>query len=135
MLMTHQPWQPVRWVWHGVRTDNQCLKKDDDDSCTILAPSALAQRGRASRQRSSTGDEYFTVRAGPLAFVPRGVPHIYANLSGAQLIKASCRGPTRDRFIHMTIWPSQWRAPGSAFDSASMMTRACLLGLSGRVLP
>jgi quercetin dioxygenase-like cupin family protein len=28
-------------------------------------------------------DEYFTVRAGQLAFAPRGVPHTYANLSGA----------------------------------------------------
>jgi uncharacterized RmlC-like cupin family protein len=28
-------------------------------------------------------DEYFTVGAGQLAFAPRGVPHTYANLSGA----------------------------------------------------
>src|SRR4029450_4892357 len=28
-------------------------------------------------------DEYFTVRAGQLAFAPRGVPHAYANLSDA----------------------------------------------------
>jgi quercetin dioxygenase-like cupin family protein len=31
-------------------------------------------------------DEYFTVGAGQLAFAPRGVPHTYANLSGARLI-------------------------------------------------
>jgi quercetin dioxygenase-like cupin family protein len=29
------------------------------------------------------GDERFTRRAGELAFAPRGVPHTYANLSGA----------------------------------------------------
>jgi uncharacterized RmlC-like cupin family protein len=29
------------------------------------------------------GDELFTRKAGELAFAPRGVPHTYANLSGA----------------------------------------------------
>ncbi len=29
------------------------------------------------------GDDVFTRRAGELAFAPRGVPHTYANLSGA----------------------------------------------------
>jgi quercetin dioxygenase-like cupin family protein len=29
------------------------------------------------------GDDLFTRRAGELAFAPRGVPHTYANLSGA----------------------------------------------------
>ena len=29
------------------------------------------------------GDDVFTCRAGELAFAPRGVPHTYANLSGA----------------------------------------------------
>ena len=50
-------------------------------------------------------DEYFTVGAGQLAFAPRGVPHTYANLSGAPAqeelpmdphgFAPSWRGPTR----------------------------------------
>jgi quercetin dioxygenase-like cupin family protein len=68
-------------------------------------------------------DEYFTVGAGQLAFAPRGVPHTYANLSGApahQLV--ICTLPASSATSR--AWQPNGRAPSHRSGRGSLFPRS-----------